>query len=159
MARKQRSDSGFTLIELLVVLVILVVLFGVFFVIFSPEKRVSEARNAQRFEEIRSIAGAFSTYEVDHSGATPEGVDTTLRMLGTSQEGCDTECGVLEEKTENACLNLEAPFVGNYFGRIPYDPLHGSREKTYYAVKKTEADQVFVVACRPELGEHMAVER
>jgi hypothetical protein len=39
------------------------------------------------------------------------------------------------------------------------DPLVGSRERTYYAAKRTTVGRIKVMSCNPELGEDITVQR
>src|SRR3989339_1632375 len=61
--------KGFTLIELIIVIAVIALLAAATFVAVDPAKRIGEARDAQRWQDITAIADAFMTYVVDNNGS------------------------------------------------------------------------------------------
>jgi len=61
-------------------------------------------------------------------------------------------------ETENSCIDLEGK-LENYLPDIPYDPEIGSREKTYYAVKKIGEGRITIIACNPETEEIIEIKK
>ncbi|MBU1167140.1 prepilin-type N-terminal cleavage/methylation domain-containing protein [Patescibacteria group bacterium] len=160
MIEKSRSpQKGFTLVELIIVLAIIVILAAVIISIYFFKNRLAEARNASRFEEVQSLASALTTYQVDHNGFLPPGIDNKLRMLGTETLGCDVPCGISGEATESSCLNLSSFIAYQYLAQVPDDPLFGSEEKTYYAVRTLPGGRMAVMACGSELNVDITSEK
>jgi prepilin-type N-terminal cleavage/methylation domain-containing protein len=89
---KRKFFKGFTLIELLIVIDVIAIIAAVAFVALNPLKRFADSRNSRRQMEIKSIADAISLYTLDHK-RSPDGIDDSLKMLGTSGSGCEAVCG------------------------------------------------------------------
>jgi len=153
MRKKSQDYRGFTLIELLVVVGIILILFSVVFVAVDPARRFSQARNAQRREDIRDILEAVLTYMVDNSGNLPSGIDsvsTSAQVLGTATSGCDSTCAATS--TVSSCLDLSSTVGGTYIAQIPVDPKSGSDANSDYYLNKLANSRLAVGACDPELG-------
>jgi len=61
--------------------------------------------------------------------------------------------------TQDACINL-APHLEDYMQDFPLDELHGSEEKTYYAIKREHGTRrISVVSCGAENNEIIKVVR
>jgi type II secretory pathway pseudopilin PulG len=86
-------------------------------------------------------------FETDSAALSPEMVSITM---SSSAGG---------EYTAPACLDLTPYLVEDYIAEIPMDPLVGSRERTYYAAKRTTVGRIKVMSCNPELGEDITVQR
>jgi len=87
------NKQGFTLIELIIVIGIIAIIATAIFVALDPARRFGEARNARRSMDIENILKAVMLYKVDNGGTLPNGLDTTLKMIGTDGSGCDVQCG------------------------------------------------------------------
>jgi len=61
--------------------------------------------------------------------------------------------------TDTACLDLSTSLTPDYIPAIPYDPLVGSDNKTYYAISRRADQGVTVIACQAELGEYFETSR
>lgn len=149
-SKSKFSSHGFTLIELLVVIGIIAVLAGTVLVAINPGRMFAEARNARRWSEVIAILNAVLTYAVDRGGTLPDGIDTTLRQIGTDTTGCNEPAGACPNMAP-ACLNLTPALVDTYLGTIPFDPKTGTAAKTRYAIQRTAGGRVKVVACDAEL--------
>jgi prepilin-type N-terminal cleavage/methylation domain-containing protein len=88
-----KTHKAFTIIEVLFVVVIIAILAVIVFVAINPPKHFAQTRNAQRYSDINAILNAVSQYSVDNQGTFPSGVDTSLKMIGTSATGCNVACG------------------------------------------------------------------
>jgi prepilin-type N-terminal cleavage/methylation domain-containing protein len=88
-----KSNDGFTLIEILVAVGIFAMLAGITVVGVNPARQISNTRNAQRVSAVANIQGAINHYALDGFGGYPAGIDTTLRMIGTSTTACAITCG------------------------------------------------------------------
>jgi len=133
----------------------------VFVMIFwmDPDKRMAEARNAQRFSNAESILNAVKLYQIDHKGEMPPGIDSRYRMLGSADSGCSVPCGIGAIKTTESCIDMRET-LGGYLKNIPIDPLYGDTERSFYAVAQTgEGKAVRVVSCGSELGRYIQMAR
>lgn len=52
-----------------------------------------------------------------------------------------------------SCLNLAPIMVPDYLNKQPVDPRYGSAARTYYVVRQSINNEIFVRACGAELGE------
>ena len=77
---RRKTIRGFTLIELLVVIAILGILAAALMVAINPNKRLKQARDAQRKSQINAIANALAGYY-------------TLYQHYPTEERCDTSRG------------------------------------------------------------------
>lgn len=90
---KLTARSGFTLIEVMVTVGIVAMLAGIVIVGINPARQISKTRNAKRVASVASIQSATNHYAIDTFGGYPSGIDETLRMIGTSSNGCAVSCG------------------------------------------------------------------
>ncbi len=147
------------MVELLIVIAIIVILFAVILVAVDPPKRLGQARDAVRRQDVRDILEAVQQYMVDNDGAYPTGLDdvqTSYQVLGTGV-GCDTTCGAAT--TLPACLDMSGDLVEEYLADIPFDPSTGSAANTDYAIELTAGDRIEVLACDPEIAATISAKR
>ncbi|MCX6764485.1 MAG: type II secretion system protein [Candidatus Nealsonbacteria bacterium] len=64
----------------------------------------------------------------------------------------------LVETNAVSCLDLTSSLVPDYISFIPYDPVMGSPERTYYAIKKSPGGIIMIKSCSPESGEEIIVQ-
>ena len=149
-----KKSSGFTVLELMVTVGILALLLGVMFIGINPKSQLDAGHNTQRIAHLKNIVGAINHYTIDSFGVYPVGVTSTLRMIGTSPDGCAVLCGGVT--TTEACIDLTADLMPTYLESIPFDPETGSMEKTQYAVETIPA-ALRVVSCTPDLGQTLEI--
>ena len=61
-----KKYKGFTLIELLIVIGIIAILAAIIYVVVDPARRLSEARNAERWSSTNAILNGILKYTVDN---------------------------------------------------------------------------------------------
>jgi len=140
--------KGFTLVELLVVIAIIVILFAVILVAVDPAKRIGQAQDAVRHQDVRDILEAVQEYMTDNDGTFPTGViaNSNYYVLGTAGSGCDTTCTA--QTTQAACLDLTSDLVDDYLAEIPKDPRTGTTANTdYYIYRGTGSNRIEIGAC------------
>lgn len=93
MQQPRTPRRGFTLLEVLLVVAAISILAGITITAINPSKQFAQMNNAQRRSDVKAISDAVYQYTIDHNGATPPGLDTTLRVVGTADSGCDIGCG------------------------------------------------------------------
>lgn len=153
-----RSQKGFTLVELLVVIGIITILFAVILVAVDPARRLAQARDAVRRQDVRDILEAVQQYMVDNEGTVPTGVDSDLHVLGEEATAiCDISCNATTAETD--CLDLSGDLVPTYLSAIPADPSNGDADITGYAISRPSGNRIFVAACAPEIASSITVQR
>jgi len=118
------KNKAFTLIELIIVIAVIALLAAATFVAINPAKRVGDAGDATRWQDLTAIADAFQAYLADTNGTLPSstmssGVTYMLATTtgGGSTSGCDAT-------TTSAFLVLDTLISDGYIGQIPEDPLY-----------------------------------
>lgn len=153
-AKTKTFPAGFTLIELLLVILIIATLATIVFVALNPVKRLADARNSRRWNDVNSILTAIHEYTIDNDGTIPSGITTTEQQLGTAGSGCSSTC----TSAAAACTNLSSA-LAPYLKSIPIDPSGGSAATTYYSVVKDSNNIITVKACAAENSETIQVSR
>jgi prepilin-type N-terminal cleavage/methylation domain-containing protein len=143
--------KGFTLIELIIVIAIIAILAAAIFVAVDPARRLHEARNARRANDIATILDAVKQYQADNGGAHYSEIEnlaySTYYQIGIDASGCDRSCG--DETTDETCVNLSG-IGSNYLSSIPYDPQTGNDIQTAYALSVDSNGSIAAQACDAE---------
>ncbi len=126
---------GFTLIELLLVIGIIAILAAIVIVAINPTKQLSDARNAQRRSDVKTILDAVYQYALDNNGNIPSGITTTTTKICKSGVNVSCQYGV--------SLNL---LTGSYVVSIPFDPQTATATGTNYTIVKSAANSRITVA-------------
>lgn len=132
----KKINKAFTLLEILLVVAAIAILAGIVILAINPSKQLEDTNNSRRVADVRTISDSLYEYAIDHSGEFPEGIDETPRMLGTDTDDCRVYINDILGETANECLDIKEYIAPVYTADIPYDPVIGSKEKTYYAVYK-----------------------
>ncbi len=133
-----KSSSGFTLIELLVVMAIIGVLATAVVIAINPNKRLAQARDAQRKNDISAIANALTGYntitsklpaeqQCDSSKGTTTGAGNPCPTTGISWTDA-TVTGAITSFLNNNLVTDQA-----FLKTLPVDPINGFKNgNTYY---------------------------
>lgn len=111
-----KIKPGFTLLEILLVVAAIAVLAGIVIVAINPARQIGQTRNAARRSDVGAILNAIYQYSIDNSGLVPNTIDTNLRMLGTSNTGCDVACGATGSSSVPISFtdNSQSTFAGSH---------------------------------------------
>lgn len=137
------KQIGFTLIELLIVIAILGVLAAAVLVAVNPAKRMSQARDAQRKNDLGQVKNALESYNAFY-GSYP---DTGGLWRTDDVYGYEGPTGYIPN------------FAPDYLKRLPQDPrghTPGSKQSgcttsnSDYRYKSDGTDYKLVLHCSPE---------
>ncbi|MEI7619949.1 MAG: type II secretion system protein [Candidatus Falkowbacteria bacterium] len=153
-----RDKRAFTALETITAFFVIGLLIAIIVLVINPQRQISETRNSRRISDTGSILEAISSYVIDNS-EFPPGIDGQLRVLGTAKSGCDVRCwsSLPVEIGTTDCLDLKLSLIPKYLNNIPTDPLLGTVEKTYYAVKKNNNNRIVVYSCGSELDKDLTI--
>lgn len=164
------SKKGFTLVELLVVIGIIVLLFAVTLIAIDPAKRLRQARDAVRNQDVRDLLEAVQEFIVDNDGDSPAGLDAIdeddggewRQIIGDGgAAGCSGDIGTVctNATTEDDCLSMEGDLEPTYFSEIPQDPDGGVENDTMYYIDLNDNGRFKIGACNPEQAATISVTR
>lgn len=144
----RKSFLGFNLIEIIITVAILAIIAGTIMYNEDPEKRIGQARDAQRMQELDAIARAVESYELENH-ALPS--DFAIATLGVGERvvlcsaAAQLTCGT---QTKN-CLVVDDPnFLGKYLPELPVDPTKSTATDTGYYVTRSDNNTALVIgAC------------
>ncbi len=144
-----QTITAFFMIGLLVALIILII---------DPQRQLAQTRNARRAGDSEALLTALNQYVIDNNQAPP-GIDGNLRVLGTANFDCNINCWdqVSIRVKATSCLDLKPYLTPKYLLDIPSDPLLGTSEITYYAVRKTSNNRLAVYSCASELNHDLTI--
>jgi prepilin-type N-terminal cleavage/methylation domain-containing protein len=149
----KNKNLGFTLIELIIVIAVIALLAAATFVAINPAKRVGDAGDATRWQDLTALADAFQAYLADNNGTLPSSTMTTgvTYMLATTTGGDSTAgCDIAATTTEEF-LVLDNLITDGYIGQIPEDPLYVSDTNGYntlYWLYRESSGKLKIGSCK-----------
>lgn len=156
-----QNKKGFTLMELIIVIAVIALLAAATFVAVDPAKRIGQARDAQRWQDVTAIADAIQLYMADNSGTFPTSTDNVLVMfglnayyyllgIGTGGDNFDSDLCVNHQDVEPGGGVLLSNLVPNYLPTMPVDPSglkNGNKTIGYYIKFNGSLNKVIIGAC------------
>ena len=136
------SKKGFSLVELLVVFGILGIFAAIILVAINPGRKLANARDAERRNDIVAISDAFHQYLIENNDKLPEGFPSASTCIGNVSE----------------CFNLAEVLVPTYLAYVPEDPLTGTSANTQYLIN-IEDDGRVVIRASGEIAQEIVVAR
>lgn len=151
------NQKAFTLIELLIVITIMIFLTVTFLVALDPAKRLSDARDARRAQDIGQILTGIHECVIDKKDGTNMATclgsynvgDTYEIVTGNVNSGCTATC--TNATSSASCLRLDQT-LGDYFTSIPVDPKGVATNHTGYSIKVMANGMTVIEACGAENG-------
>lgn len=142
------TKKGFTLLELIIVVAVISLLAAATFVAVDPAKRIGNARNAQRWADITSIADAFMNYTADNSGTyVTTTVNGTTYQIQNVRSGASSAGTCTASTTATTFVSLFGLVDSGYVGTINNDPSGADNNSTDYYFMKDANGTVTVGAC------------
>ena len=111
---ENKNTKGFTLIEILLAIGILAILATAAIIAINPARQFAEARNTQRWDDVRKLMSAVYQYTISHKGAFPPEVPSGGSML----EICQTDAPSCSGLVSMTSLSDNAL----YLPTMPIDP-------------------------------------
>lgn len=153
---KKKFVKGFTLIELIIVIAVIALLAAATFVAINPAKRVGDAQDAQRWQDVTAIADAYQAYLADYAGTAPTttlpyaaGV-TLMITSSTPGTGNTNPANCIASQAANSAgkyIDLSALVTGGYIGQIPLNPSYTSTMSTGYYMMRESSGRLIVGSC------------
>lgn len=132
-----KNKLGFTLLSLMMAISIIAVLSVSIYFAFKPEKRLVDAKNAVRVQDVKAIEQAIKAALLS-STSSPTALtniaEDTYYLLTNSDTPIVSECSELGQ--EIASVNISStlkPYLG---GNIPLDPDASGANTEYYLVRR-----------------------
>jgi type IV pilus assembly protein PilA len=149
--------KGFTLIEILLVVAIISILAIVILVALKPQKRLADARDARRAQDLNQILTGIHECVIDKKDTVSMSTCLGSYTVGNTYEivtsgttsGCQAVCtGVT---SDGSCIPLSAT-LSDYFTELPKDPKGVVSGHTGYSLTVYSNGMTVLEACAAENG-------
>jgi len=153
----QKNKNGFTLIEILLVIAIISILAIVVLVALKPAKRLADARDARRGQDINQILTGIHECVIDKKDSNNMPTCLGSTVVGNTYEivstgvisGCQSSCS--GATSDSSCKPLDTT-LSDYFITLPVDPGGVTTGHTGYSVTLYNNGMVVIDACKAENG-------
>ncbi len=161
------SQPAFSLFEILLATVTIVILVAMVIAAVNPKRRLADTRDSNRKVDLKNIGTALYEYNIDNNGKFLPGLDKTWKIIGTDSHNCRVWCGSGSgnyaetshlQFTADQCLDF-SPLVPRYLLGLPSDPLNGTDQMSFYAVRLDSNNRVLLRACNAEMEEVIEIAR
>lgn len=144
------SSKGFSYVEVLLVLCFLAVALALMMIALDPAEKFAQARDRRRGYDVQNILDTVFQYTLGEGKSVPDEITESPKMIGTSLGNCSFYCPIEGfNSTEDLCVDLnKLNFDNNDW--VPFDPISGSKEITFYAIRNLGSGRMEISACNPE---------
>lgn len=144
------NKSGFSVTEFIIAVAVMGILAAILIVLLKPSIRVGEGLDAQRRQDLQTIAKALEYYAADHNGNLPSFFSSSTVGVGQKSPICSTagtkSCG---DQTR-ACIVVNSPdFIGVYLASLPIDPDKTDATDSGYFLTRTDENTLALGVCKP----------
>ena len=139
--------KGFTIVELIVVVGSIVVIFLGTVVLINPARRMGEANDSRRWQDVINIAHAIEIYSIENHELPPDFATSTL-SVGEKFVLCSS-AGVLTcaGQTTSCLVVSDSGFLGTVLADLPVDPQKTASTDTGYYVTRKSNGAIAVGSC------------
>ena len=141
-----KNVLGFNLIELIIVVAVAAILMAAIFLNEDPLARVGKAKDAERLQEVESIAKALELYSLDNVGVPGDFASSTI-AAGETYVLCSQSATVTCGSQTRPCLVIDDPNYLKFLNSLPVDPDKTSAADTGYYITRTASGAIEVGAC------------
>lgn len=146
--RYRSLKTGFTIVQLIVAVSVLIVLAVASITAFNPAKRVGQANDAKRWEDLTAIAKAIELYQLDNDSLPADFNNTTDLAVGEKFVLCSSEASKTCDGQTETCLQIDdADFLGVYLPDLPVDPTKSDTTDTGYYITRQGDNRMALGAC------------
>lgn len=153
----QLMEVSILVVELVAMVIGFAFLVLVFLIYLDIDENPSQAMDTKRWCDVHSLENALELFQLEHEGDYPIGVDYNLRMLGTAKTGCDVVCGPEQLETQPECLDISHRLLPDYLKELPLDPGIGSKQRTFYAIRRLGESGIYVTSCNVKAVEDLCL--
>ncbi|MBT4209772.1 MAG: hypothetical protein HOE19_02570 [Candidatus Komeilibacteria bacterium] len=144
---KKRKNKGFTIVELSIMIGVFVVLAVGVFSMLNPTKRLGQANNTQRWEDLTALAKAVELYQIDNAALPSDLADASMwndqkKVLCSSPAELDCD-----GQARDCLVVNDSDFLGEYIDVLPIDPIKSVSTDTGYYITRTGDDMMTFGAC------------
>lgn len=115
-----KKISAFTILQLILSVFLLAIIMAIVYIAINPAKHFAETRNEQRISDLFSIRNGLQQYIVNNQGKIPDGIDESLRIIGSNDAGCTTSCRVVALEGDPSVINTFETSSSSDFNKGSY---------------------------------------
>lgn len=141
-----KNVLGFNLIQLVIVVAIAAILTAVIFLNEDPLARIGKAKDAERLQDIQSLAKAIEIYGIDQH-SLPTDLSSADISLGEILVLCSASGTANCDGVARECLVVDDPNFLKYLKSLPVDPDKNDTTDTGYYVTRSASGAVQIGAC------------
>lgn len=147
----KNKNQGFTLIELIIVIAIIALLAAATFVAINPAKRVGDAGDATRWQDLSALADAYQAYLADHNSVPPTTTTSGVTYMLATTSGANSLVSCNATTGVSAFILLDTLIDTGYIGQIPKDPTHvyaDDSKNTLYWLYREDSGKLKIGSCK-----------